>query len=135
DRPAEGTAEPQHPAVSRVPGHQLMPASHWRPGSSWPQLCTFNSSPKHGHAYLSMDHNLLGRRAAPRSGAMRGNRPGSLSYLLHVAEHDRRHPEVRDARVTADRLLGHLERILERGGGLEPQVMDDLTLTADDDDV
>src|SRR5947207_13909681 len=53
-----------------------------------------------------------------------------ISSLLHVAEHDRRHPEVRDARVTADRLLGHLERVLERGRGLEPQVMDDLALPA-----
>src|SRR6266446_3227031 len=54
---------------------------------------------------------------------------------LDVAEHDRGHAEVGDARVAADRLLRHLERVLEGGGGFEAEAVHDLALAADDDDV
>src|SRR6266568_3190004 len=43
---------------------------------------------------------------------------------LDVAEHDRGHAEVGDARVATDRLLGHLERVLEGGGGFEADAVD-----------
>src|SRR5258706_11291474 len=54
---------------------------------------------------------------------------------LNVAEHDRGHAEVSDARVAPDRLLGHLERVLEGAGGFEAEAVHDLALTPDDDDV
>src|SRR6266571_8220208 len=54
---------------------------------------------------------------------------------LNVAEHDRGHAEVGDARVAPDRLLGHLERILEGGGGFEAEAVHDLALAPYDDDV
>src|SRR5260370_30444853 len=37
--------------------------------------------------------------------------------------------------MAADGLLGHTERILERGGALEAEAVGDLAVTADDDDV
>src|SRR6266581_2146256 len=54
---------------------------------------------------------------------------------LDVAEHDRGHAEVGDAGMAADRLLGHLERVLEGGGGFEAEAVDHLALATDDDDV
>src|SRR6266851_5207726 len=56
-------------------------------------------------------------------------------YLLDVAEHDRGHAEVGDARVASDRLLRHLERVFEGGGGFEAEPVDHVALAADDDDV
>src|SRR5579859_7457845 len=42
---------------------------------------------------------------------------------LDVAEHDRRHAQVSDAGVPADRLLGHLQGVLEGGSGLEAEAV------------
>src|SRR6266568_3350702 len=54
---------------------------------------------------------------------------------LDVAEHDRGHAEVGDAGMATDRLLGHLERVLEGGGGFEAEAVDHVALATDDDDV
>src|SRR5260370_10592934 len=66
----------------------------------------------------------------PRSPEYQGIGP-----LLDFSQQDRRHAHVRHARMAADGLLGHLERILERGRALEAEAVDDLAITADDDDV
>ncbi len=39
------------------------------------------------------------------------------------------------ARVTPNRLLCHLERVLERGRTFETEAVHDVAITADDDDV
>src|SRR6266446_5552074 len=57
------------------------------------------------------------------------------TWLVDLAEHDRRHPEVAHRWVSADGLLGHLERVLQRGCALEPQPMHDVAIRADEDDV
>jgi hypothetical protein len=54
---------------------------------------------------------------------------------FHVRKHDRRHTHVRHARVTPDRLLGHLEGVLQRGRRLEAEAVHNLTLATYDDDV
>src|SRR5256885_6969847 len=56
-------------------------------------------------------------------------------HLVDLAKHDRRHPEVRHRGVTADGLLRHLERVLQRGGALEAEAMDDVAVGADEDDI
>src|SRR6266851_666867 len=66
----------------------------------------------------------------PRSPLYQG-----IRLLLDFGQQDRRHAHVRHARMAADGLLGHLERILERGRALEAEAMDDLAVAADDDDV
>src|SRR5258708_9305272 len=54
---------------------------------------------------------------------------------LNVAEHDRGHAEVSDARVAPDRLLGHLERVLEGARRFEAEAVHDLALAPHDDHV
>src|SRR5690242_3251343 len=59
----------------------------------------------------------------------------AMEPLLDLAEHDRRRPQVGHGRVAADRLLGHLERVLEGGRGLEAEAVHDVALATHDDDV
>src|SRR5256885_1863413 len=52
-----------------------------------------------------------------------------------LRQHDRRRAKVGHARVTADGLLGHLERVLERCRALEPEAVHDVAICPDEDDV
>src|SRR6266481_5155872 len=61
-----------------------------------------------------------------------GTRP---SCSFDVGEHDRRHPQVSNAGMTTNGLLGHLESVLQGGRRLESEAMHYLALAADDDDV
>src|SRR5438477_6113996 len=54
---------------------------------------------------------------------------------LDLRQHDRRHAEMGHAGITTDGLLGHLERVLERGRALETKPVDHVAIGADKDDV
>src|SRR6266849_6075833 len=66
----------------------------------------------------------------PRSPLYQG-----IGLLLDVGEKDGRHAHVRHAWVAANGLLGHFERVIQRGGALEAEAVNDLAIAADDDDV
>src|SRR3977135_2935340 len=55
--------------------------------------------------------------------------------LVDLGEEERRCPQVADARIAADRLLGHLERVLQGRRGLEAELVHGVPLAADDDHV
>src|SRR5216684_2330984 len=66
----------------------------------------------------------------PRSPEYQG-----IGLLLDLGQEYGRHAHVRHAGMATDGLLGHLERILERGRAFEAEAVDDLAVAADDDDV
>src|SRR5438270_3014408 len=59
----------------------------------------------------------------------------SAGTLVDLAEHQRWCAQVRDAGPAADRLLRHLERVLERGRALEAEPVHRRPVTADNDNV
>src|SRR5256714_6689436 len=51
------------------------------------------------------------------------------NHLIHLAKHYRRRPEMSNAGVAANRLLGHLESVLEGGGALEAEAVPAVPVT------